>query len=547
MNSVQTNSRPVRGNTIASNSFLTLGTGALIVGLNIVFVPLMLRAFGTELYGVLSVTWLVLANLSWLDLGFSRASARYVSRELALGQLDEAALWSWTAVGSQVALGLTGAIILWFCAPWLVGKIHVQSANRELVIMTLKVFAFSIPFDFANRSFIGVLQAGQRFDWVNGLSVFNALSTFAVYALGILRGADFRYVVYGLCVLRFANLTAAYVGALRVLPSLNSFSHIRQLGRQYWSHALIMVRFGSWIAAASVLGCLLLYFDQWILSFLLGIGLLPFYTIPMNLLNRLSIFPSSLTQTLFPAFSALNAKSEWTRIDDYFVRSHRYLLTIMIPVCFILFVWGPEIFRLWLGTSFATHASLALKILSVGMLIGLLAPLSGSLLEAVGRPDVLVKLYLLELPFNVILVWFLTKHFGITGAAFSFVVRTILETILLWIAVYRISPASGMRFVNAGLCRAGAWSGAFGLLAYFMPTATIHNFANIVVTSMALMVYCLSARFYIFDAKDRAFAADFCRAKTNRLLRLKSAELVSIGFSKTAEFVSERESEASGD
>jgi O-antigen/teichoic acid export membrane protein len=309
-----------------------------------------------------------------------------------------------------------------------------------------------------------------------------------------------------------------------------------------------MVHFGSWIAAASVLGCLLLYFDQWILSFLLGIGLLPFYTVPMNLLNRLSIFPSSLTQTLFPAFSALNAKSEWTRIDDYFVRSHRYLLTIMIPICFVLFVWGPEILRLWLGTSFASHAGLALKILSVGMLIGLLAPLSGSLLEAVGRPDVLVKLYLLELPFNVALVWFLTKHFGITGAAFSFVIRTILETIVLWIAVYRISPSSGVRFLNAGLLRAGLWSGAFGLLAYFMPAAAIRSVANITVTLLALAAYCLSVRFYIFDEKDRAFAVDFCRAKTNKLLRPKGAEILSIGFSKTADFVqAKRESEASGD
>jgi len=312
-----------------------------------------------------------------------------------------------------------------------------------------------------------------------------------------------------------------------------------------------MIRFGSWIAAASVLACLLLYFDQWILSFLLGVGLLPFYTVPVNLLNRLSIFPSSLTQTLFPAFSAMNAKSEWTRIDDYFVRSHRYLLTIMIPICFILFVWGPEILRLWLGASFAAHASLALRVLTVGVLIGQLAPLSGSLLEAVGRPDVLVKLYLVELPFNVALVWFLTKHFGIVGAAFSFVVRTVLETVVLWIAVYRISPSSGAHFLNAGLFRAGGWSGAFGLLAYFMPAAAIRSVVDITVTLLALAAYCLSVRRYIFDAKDRAFAADFYRAKRNKLLRPKEQqgiEILNIGFSRTTELIQpERESEASGD
>ena len=93
-------------------------------------------------------------------------------------------------------------------------------------------------------------------------------------------GPIFVSVVYGLFALRFANLLLAYLGARRVLPTLNSFSHVRRLRRHYGSHALTMIQFGSWIAAASVLAGVLSYFDQWVLSFLLGVGLLPFYTVP---------------------------------------------------------------------------------------------------------------------------------------------------------------------------------------------------------------------------------------------------------------------------
>ena len=42
---------------------------------------------------------------------------------------------------------------------------------------------------------IGVLEAGQRFDWINGLNFFNTVAGYVVYAVGIWRGGDFRFVV----------------------------------------------------------------------------------------------------------------------------------------------------------------------------------------------------------------------------------------------------------------------------------------------------------------------------------------------------------------
>jgi hypothetical protein len=104
------------GRLLVRNTLLNLGTGGVLFVLSLLFVPLMLGAFGAELYGVLTVTWMVLAHLGWLDLGFSRASARFVARDLALGRADRAALWGWTALLTQSVLGSCGALVLWPCA-----------------------------------------------------------------------------------------------------------------------------------------------------------------------------------------------------------------------------------------------------------------------------------------------------------------------------------------------------------------------------------------------------------------------------------------------
>jgi O-antigen/teichoic acid export membrane protein len=506
------------GHHLAWNSLLNLGTSVFIMGLNVVFVPLMLHSFGTEIYGVLSVTWMVLANLGWLDFGFSRASARYVSQELVHGRYDDAALWTLTAVVSQAVLGGLGAILISRLAPFIVDHIHVQTSHRELVVLTLRLFAFSIPIDFANRSITGVMQAGQRFDWVNGLSLFSSLSTFGVYGVGILRGADFRAVIYGLFVLRVVNLLAAYWGATKVLPSLNSLSYFEGLTASYWSRAVALVRYGLWVASAAVVGPILLFFDQWMISVIVGVSFLPYYTIPSNLLMRLSLLSSSLTTTLFPAFTAMEAKTDWARIDRYFVRAHRYLLTIIIPILFVLFVWGGEILRLWIGPAFAAQATVPLKVLVFGFVMGLLAPLSAALLEAVGRPDVLVKVYLVELPFNVIFVWALTKYFGLVGAALSYTVRTAIETIALWVVVYRVVPFPATGLIKKGLCRPYFTILFLAVGAHWLRHASVKSYFDIAFTLILLVVYVTWVYFLVFDSHDRTFGLEFYRERRGKFL-----------------------------
>jgi O-antigen/teichoic acid export membrane protein len=490
---------------LAGNSILNLGTGTLISVLNLIFVPPMLHTFGTELYGVLSVTWVVLANLSWLDFGFSRASAKYVAHELGLGRPREASMWTWTAVITQTVMGALGAVILWTAAPVIVKYIHVTPNQRDLVILTLRVFAFSIPIDFATRSMSGVIQAGQRFDWMNGLGLFSNLFTFGVYTLGIIYGANFLIIIYGLFALRIVNLIGAYWGACKILPELKSLPNLETLPQSYRSHVYTMIKYGSWVALASVIGPLILYFDQSIVSVIIGVAFLPFYTIPFNLLSRLGLFPSSLTSTLFPAFSALQARVDWHRIEVYFVRAHRYLLTALIPMLFVVYVWAPEILRLWISADFSAQATPAFRVLAFGYGIALLAPLSGALIEAVGRPDLLAKLYLVELPLNVLIVWELTKHFGIVGAALSYTIRCTIETVIVWWIVFRAVKFSYKKFLKEGLLIPSSTLILTGLATLVIRSGSIKSAMDIGMTLVTLALYCFCVWYLILDIKDKQF------------------------------------------
>ena len=52
----------------------------------------------------------------------------------------------------------------------------------------------------------------------------------------------------------------------------------------------------------------------------------------------------------------------------------------------------------------------------------------------------------MELPFNLMIVWFLTRTFGLPGAALSYSLRTITETVILWFILNHVVSFSWRRF-----------------------------------------------------------------------------------------------------
>jgi O-antigen/teichoic acid export membrane protein len=190
-----------------------------------------------------------------------------------------------------------------------------------------------------------------------------------------------------------------------------------------------------------------MYLDRFLIGSLLSLAAVSYYTAPYEVVIRLWILPTSLVMTLFPAFSAFGA-TQGPNLGRLYVRSVKYLALLMGPVVLTLVLLANGIVRLWLGPDFGRESTLVFQILCMGALVGCLAPIPGSLLQGLGRPDLLSKLYLVELPLNLPLVWFLTKYMGINGAALSFMLRTVIETVVLMYLSSRLVPTLPRHFVR---------------------------------------------------------------------------------------------------
>ena len=473
----------------------------------------MIEEFGLELFGILTITWVLVANLAWLDLGLSRAAARYVARELAVGDSRAGAVWAWTAIGTQACFGALAAVAVWFAAPFLVDALGVSPGVRDLAILSFHLFALALPIEFAIRSQVGVLEAGQRFGLANALAIFGSAGLYLVGIVIVLLGLDFQIILYAFFTLRICSFLASFVAANTVVPLFRSFSAAELMTRRYLERVGEMIRFGGWVALALLLGPMLLYFDQWLIGVILSVATLTYYTVPFNLQSRLSVFPASMIRPLFPAFSALEATDQKERIQHYFLRAHRYLFFALVPIFFVLFVWAHEILSAWIGPSFAANATETMQILAVGFVISLLAPLSGALLNGIGRPDIVAKLYVVELPLNIVSVWALTHAFGINGAAWSFVLRSVFETGLLWILVGRTISFSqeSIAFARRLGTQAALTLIAMGTLALLLRGSRIEDPASIALSLAVLAGYGVVVSLVVLDRQDWHFLKAIAR------------------------------------
>jgi len=421
----------------------------LLVG--VITIPCVVRGIGTERFGLLSLAWAILGYFSIFDLGLGRATTKFVAEALGKGEEDQIPRIIWTAVTVQTILGIVGAVVLVGISPLLIDhflKIPSELVGEAKIICYL--LALAIPVVLISGSFRGVLEASQRFELVNAVSIPVGVLTYICPLLGLVLGMNLPGMV-ALILLARAGALAAFVALnLFILPGLRKYSGSLSFFPRLFS-------FGGWVTISSVLGPILVYLDRFLIGSLLSMSAVAYYSAPYEVVTRLWIIPASFTATLFPAFSALKGDITINRhaLEMLFSRAIKYILLIMGPIVLAAALFSKEILQFWLGEDFAVQSSLAFSILAIGILVNSLGWVAYSLIQGMGRPDITAKIHLAELPVYIGIAWFFIKQAGIVGAAIACTTRLTLDAVLMFTAAFKITRFSPCALKSHGLISAG--------------------------------------------------------------------------------------------
>lgn len=230
---------------------------------------------------------------------------------------------------------------------------------------------------------------------------------------------------------------------LRVAPGLKEGVTIRA------EFMGLLFRFGGWMTVTNIVGPLMVYLDRFLISAMVSVAAVAYYATPYEVVTKLWLIPGALVSVLFPAFAASFVQDS-NRTALLFGRGVKYVFLSLFPIILLIVTLAHEGLDLWLGAEFAQNSTRVLQWLAVGVFFNSLAQIPFALVQGVGRPDLTAKLHLIELPFYLLAVWWLISAYGIEGAAIAWVVRVVVDTLILFGMAQRFlsSSVSIVQFVG---------------------------------------------------------------------------------------------------
>jgi O-antigen/teichoic acid export membrane protein len=431
------------GKLLFKNAVITVVGQAVPLIVAILVIPVLIRSLGNERFGFLTLAWSAVGYLAIFDLGVGRALTRMVAEKLGKNASGEIALAVYCGVIITAAIGTTIGIGVALASDFIVDYwLRANPAFAPELIYAIRILAVSIPLLIAGSSFRGVLEAHQRFDLINLIRIPVGVLNYVGPLLAALYKPDLQLVMLSVLFTRFLAFFAYAYVCTRLVPTLSFRSTLSA------PIVIDLLRFGGWITLINLVNPLLVILDRFVLAAAVPLVEVAYYTVPAEIVSKLWILPSAVLMVLFPAFSTLTA-SHLARIQELFSSASKYLVLAVFPVCMVLVGGSREILSMWLGASFAEESARLLQIIMVGFLFNALAYVPFALLQAFGRPHILVAILLVECVVYPPILWLLGKEYGLFGIAIASAGRFVLETIAFYSAAKfqaKLSNQSTLRF-----------------------------------------------------------------------------------------------------
>lgn len=389
----------------------------------LVTIPLLLAKIGEVRFGVLALVWLLLGHFGVFDFGLSRATANRIARVPADDVRGRREVF-WTSLWMNLAFGLAGAASLYLLAePLMAHVFEIGATAREEILPALPWVAVAVPLATLAGVLGGALDGRERFDVVNGLQALGAVivqaaPVVAAYTVAI----DLQTLIAASVMARGLSMLLLFAANLRLVAPGGPLPPERR-------HARALFGYGAWVSISALIVPFFMTLDKFMIGAMLGAAAVAYYSVPDQLVRRISVFPGALARSIFPRISAADEHAS----RELAARSTRVLIAVVTPAVVALIAAMHPFLTLWIDADFAARASAPGVLLAAGIWLNSLAMIPSAYLQASGRPDITAKCHLLEILPHAVILWLCIRLFGAVGAAAAMLIVTVMDTVLLMI------------------------------------------------------------------------------------------------------------------
>lgn len=418
---------------LAKNSLINLAGFGLPLVVGLIAIPLIVRGFGVERFGVLTLAWAFIGYFSLFDMGIGRAITQSVAERLGVASAPDVSRLAWTGLLMMLCFSLVGAVVIAGLAPLFVTSVlNMPEELRAEASTAFILLAVAIPAVVLTTGMAGILAALQRFGLINALRIPMGMMIFLVPLAILPHTKSVAYVCAGLLIIRLLFLVLHAAACFYAFPPMRAHIGIMR------SEIRGLLRFGGWMSITNVIGPLMVYMDRFVIGAFLTISTVAYYVTPYEMVTRLLAIPGAAVGVLFPAFAAAKASGSSHGATLYSLGG-RAILGILAPILLVLVVFAEDGLRLWLGEDFAQQSAAVMQWLAMGVFLNSYAYVAFAFIQGIGRADITAKLHMLELPLYLVLMFWLLSTHGIVGVAIAWLLRVAVDALFLGVFAHWLS------------------------------------------------------------------------------------------------------------
>lgn len=410
---------------VVKGSMWTLGGSVLPLGVSLLSTPFIIRFLGAESYGVLLLVGLIPTYFSFADFGMGIASTKFASEAFGQGDKQKEAKVVWTASAIALIASSVVAIPIFVFSDQIVGALNVPYHLLTQASVALRIAVAAFVLGILGSVVNSPMLARLRMD-LNTITaavpkiLLAAVTPFILYFGGGIVGAvSWAFIV------SIATLAVVVYFSGRLLPEMFRAGISRDLFRP-------LLKFGGGWFFAMVAIILMANLEKFLVTKIVSVKALAFYSIAFTLASIASTLPVAMTQSLLPAFSQLLTPERHKELQALFSRTIKLNIIWLMPVLMIAFITAHPFLWFWAGPEFAEQSSLPFYVLLVGLLFNVSAYVPYAALVAGGKTGALSVVYFSELVFYALIASVFIYKFGIVGAALAWSLRVTVDAFILF-------------------------------------------------------------------------------------------------------------------
>lgn len=342
---------------MVANSLWNFATFAASALLGFFSVRLFIQHLGLSQYGLLALLNTLIAPLGLLNFGLGQATVKFVAENLGRGDAAAAARHLQNTLLFNLVVGVVGATIMVLSAGVLSRDVFKVAAEDQALLSTaIHWTAVTWVVTQVSLTFTAVPTAQQNYRVVSmGTMLFSTMSmAFSLLVLvfggGLVDVVKVRFV-WSLCGL------VGWAWCARVsLPEASLWpAYDRAAFRQGFG-------FGVWQTLAQVGGIFANQADRFLLGAYISTDAVGLFNVPTIFFVTSYSAVSKLSETLFPAFSALEGHGDREKLVQTLLRAGWLLTLLMVAVQSTLTVFAPDVLRLYMGHAMGAEVVQVLRI-----------------------------------------------------------------------------------------------------------------------------------------------------------------------------------------